>query len=82
MNTKFTAGVRHIVGGKLNIHMSAPKVRVSIVNEQEAATLKQRALGPWQEFSGEMLNNTGTLEYHQASRHLSVSFRLVDENER
>lgn len=27
------------------------------------------------EASGEILNNTGTMEYHQATRQLSVSFR-------
>ena len=29
------------------------------------------------EASGEILNNTGTMEYQKASRQLSVSFRLV-----
>ncbi|CAG0900048.1 unnamed protein product [Darwinula stevensoni] len=74
-NIRFSASVRHLVGGKLNIHMAAPKVRVDIVNENQARKLHQLAMVQWQEFSGEILNNEGTLEYHQASKHLSVSFR-------
>ncbi|XP_014484889.1 PREDICTED: signal transducer and activator of transcription 5B isoform X2 [Dinoponera quadriceps] len=73
-NTRFTSTVRLLVGGKLNVHMSPPQVRVYIVSETQAnALLKSDKMK--NDNSGEILNNTGTMEYHQTTRQLSVSFR-------
>ncbi|KAH6929480.1 hypothetical protein HPB50_000580 [Hyalomma asiaticum] len=81
-NTRFTATVRLLVGGKLNVHMTPPQVKVSIISEGQAnALLKSEKVGVG-EASGDILNNTGTMEYHQATRQLSVSFRnmsVMDE---
>ncbi|XP_012223003.1 signal transducer and activator of transcription 5B isoform X3 [Linepithema humile] len=75
-NTRFTSTVRLLVGGKLNVHMSPPQVKVSIISEGQAnALLKSDKMAKNGEASGEILNNTGTMEYHQATRQLSVSFR-------
>ncbi|XP_066595837.1 signal transducer and activator of transcription 5B [Prorops nasuta] len=75
-NTRFTSTVRLLVGGKLNVHMNPPQVRVSIISETEAnALLKSEKLAKSGDAIGEILNNTGTMEYHQATRQLSVSFR-------
>lgn len=75
-NTRFTATVRLLVGGKLNVHMTPPQVKVTIISESQAnMLLKNDKLGKSGECSGEILNNTGTMEYQQSSRHLSVSFR-------
>ncbi|XP_058798217.1 signal transducer and activator of transcription 5B [Phymastichus coffea] len=75
-NTRFTSTVRLLVGGKLNVHMTPPQVKVSIISEVQAnALLKSDKMGNKGEASGEILNNTGTMEYHQATRQLSVSFR-------
>jgi signal transducer and activator of transcription 5B len=75
-NTRFTSTVRLLVGGKLNVHMTPPQVKVSIISEAQAnALLKSDKTGNKGEASGEILNNTGTMEYHQATRQLSVSFR-------
>ncbi|XP_044753022.1 signal transducer and activator of transcription 5B isoform X2 [Coccinella septempunctata] len=75
-NTRFTATVRLLVGGKLNVHMTPPQVKVTIISEAQAnLLLKSDKLSKNGESSGEILNNTGTMEYQQATRQLSVSFR-------
>lgn len=75
-NTRFTATVRLLVGGKLNVHMTPPQVKVTIISESQAnILLKNDKLGKSGDSSGEILNNTGTMEYQQATRQLSVSFR-------
>ncbi|KAG8033982.1 hypothetical protein G9C98_008463 [Cotesia typhae] len=75
-NTRFTSTVRLLVGGKLNVHMTPPQVKVSIISEAQAnSLLKSDKMAKSGEASGEILNNTGTMEYHQATRQLSVSFR-------
>ncbi|CAG9825338.1 unnamed protein product [Phaedon cochleariae] len=75
-NTRFTATVRLLVGGKLNVHMTPPQVRVTIISESQAIMqLKNDKPCKSGESSGEILNNTGTMEYQQNTRQLSVSFR-------
>ncbi|KAI4481547.1 hypothetical protein M0802_013958 [Mischocyttarus mexicanus] len=75
-NTRFTSTVRLLVGGKLNVHMTPPQVKVSIISESQAnIQLKNGKMAKCGEVSGEILNNSGTMEYHQATRQLSVSFR-------
>lgn len=65
-NTRFTSTVRLLVGGKLNVHMTPPQVKVSIISEAQAnALLKSDKMAKNGEASGEILNNTGTMEYHQ-----------------
>lgn len=68
-NTRFTSTVRLLVGGKLNVHMTPPQVKVSIISEAQAnALLKSDKMAKNGEASGEILNNTGTMEYHQVRR--------------
>ncbi|XP_034234971.1 signal transducer and activator of transcription 5B-like isoform X3 [Thrips palmi] len=74
-NTRFTSTVRLLVGGKLNVHMTPPQVKVTIISEAQANALLKNDKIAKGEASGEILNNTGTMEYHQATRQLSVSFR-------
>ena len=38
-NTRFTATVRLLVGGQLNVHMASPQVSVSIISEAQANSL-------------------------------------------
>ena len=65
-----------MVGGKLNVHMTPPQVKVTIISETQAnILLKNDKLIKSGDASGEILNNTGTMEYQQATRQLSVSFR-------
>uniref|UniRef100_T1JJU0 Signal transducer and activator of transcription n=1 Tax=Strigamia maritima TaxID=126957 RepID=T1JJU0_STRMM len=74
-NTRFTATVRLLVGGKLNVHMTPPQVKVTIISEAQANALLKNDKMAKGDASGEILNNNGTMEYHQATRQLSVSFR-------
>jgi signal transducer and activator of transcription 5B len=78
-NTRFTATVRLLVGGVLNVHMAAPAVSVSIVSESQANQLLTSSSGiPKRRedySSGDILNSQGTMEYHGATKQVSVSFR-------
>merc|ERR1712130_121641 len=78
-NTRFTATVRLLVGGQLQVHMASPSVCVNIVSELQAAQpLKSTAHGSGKReelTSGEILNGQGNMEYHAATRQVSVTFR-------
>uniref|UniRef100_A0A0K8T940 Signal transducer and activator of transcription n=1 Tax=Lygus hesperus TaxID=30085 RepID=A0A0K8T940_LYGHE len=74
-NTRFTATVRLLVGGKLNVHMTPPHVKVTIISEQQANALLKNEKAGKGDASGEILNNTGVMEYQVATRQLAVSFR-------
>ncbi|XP_020283532.1 signal transducer and activator of transcription 5B isoform X3 [Pseudomyrmex gracilis] len=74
-NTRFTSTVRLLVGGKLNVHMNPPQVKVSIISEHQANCLLKNESLSKEQASGEILNNTGTMEYHQSTKQLAVSFR-------
>merc|ERR1712113_532207 len=64
-NTRFTATVRLLVGGVLNVHMAAPSVSVSIVSESQANQLLTSSSGiPKRRedySSGDILNSQGTM---------------------
>lgn len=62
------------MGTKLNVHMSPPVVTASIISESQANSLL-RAGHTKKTSSGDILNNKQTMEYHQATGQLSVSFR-------
>ena len=68
-NTRFSSTVRLLVGGKLNVNMTPPQVRVSIISEAQANALLKNDQMSKGEMSGEILNNTGTMEYHQVGCH-------------
>ncbi|CAB4065819.1 STAT5B [Lepeophtheirus salmonis] len=77
-NTRFSATVRLLVGTKMNIHMSPPLVTVSIISEAQANSLLRAGTSKKSKSeysSGEILNNKQTMEYHQATGQLTVSFR-------
>ncbi|KAF9417233.1 hypothetical protein HW555_005635 [Spodoptera exigua] len=78
-NTRFTATVRLLVGGQLNVYMTPPRVSVVIISEQQAQLLlkseTQAGKGKQPVECGDILNNTGSMEYQPTSRQLSVSFR-------
>ncbi|BFZ22447.1 hypothetical protein BsWGS_25485 [Bradybaena similaris] len=76
-DSRFGAAVSLLVGGKLNVHMNPPQVKVTIISEHQANDL----LKPKSDFktkdcsSGEILNNTGTMEYTVSNGHLGIIFR-------
>ncbi|KAI5636789.1 STAT protein, DNA binding domain-containing protein [Phthorimaea operculella] len=76
-NTRFTATVRLLVGGQLNVYMTPPRVSVVIISEQQAQLLLKSEGGRSKQpiECGDILNNTGSMEYQPTSRQLSVSFR-------
>ncbi|XP_041983739.1 signal transducer and activator of transcription 5B isoform X2 [Aricia agestis] len=78
-NTRFTATVRLLVGGQLNVHMTPPRVTVVIISEQQAQLLLKSETGGGRGKQpvecGDILNNSGCMEYQPTSRQLSVSFR-------
>ena len=59
--------------------MAAPAVSVSIVSESQANMLlsSQKGITKRKEdySSGDILNSQGTMEYHGATKQVSVSFR-------
>lgn len=73
-NTRFTATARFLVGVKLNVQMSSPVVRVTIISEANAKAFLN-SNGKTVESSGDILNSSGTLEYHSGSNQLTASFR-------
>ena len=79
-NTRFSATVRLLVGTKLNVHMNPPVVSVSIISEAQANALLRAGTNRKSKSeycSGEIVNNKQTMEYHQATGQLSVSFRSM-----
>lgn len=78
-NTRFTSTVRLLVGGVLNVHMAAPTVSVSIVSETQANQLLTSPSNiPKRKedySSGDILNGNGTMEFHSATKQVSVTFR-------
>ena len=80
-NTRFTATVRLLVGGQLNVHMASPSVSVSIISEAQANNLLKASNQTHKRRedynSGEILNGQGNMEYHAATRQVSVTFRTL-----
>jgi len=78
-NTRFTATVRLLVGGQLNVHMASPSVSVSIISENQANQLLKTPAQSTKRredySSGEILNGQGNMEFHAATRQVSVTFR-------
>jgi len=78
-NTRFTSTVRLLVGGQLNVHMASPNVAVSIISENQANSLltspPQSPKRREDYSSGEILNGHGNMEFHAATRQVSVTFR-------
>jgi signal transducer and activator of transcription 5B len=64
-----------IVLGMSVTHTFVLQVKVTIISEAQANALLKNDKMAKGEASGDILNNTGTMEYHQGTRQLSVSFR-------
>ncbi|XP_058444387.1 signal transducer and transcription activator isoform X3 [Malaya genurostris] len=79
-NTRFASTVRLLIGNTLNIRMSNPLVRVSIISgtsydAKAQAQATQQSNKASEQSCGEIMNNTGNLEYNETTKQLSVSFR-------
>lgn len=75
--TKFSATVRLLVGGKLNVHMNPPQVKATIISEQQAKAILKNENTRKSESSGDILNNNCVMEYHQTTGNLSAHFRTM-----
>ncbi|XP_041351652.1 signal transducer and activator of transcription 5B-like [Gigantopelta aegis] len=74
-DSRFSAAIRLLVGGKLNVHMTPPTVRATIISEKQAQELLGNNVKVKNETSGEILNNNGTMDYESESRKLGIMFR-------
>ncbi|KAH9498194.1 Signal transducer and activator of transcription 5B [Bulinus truncatus] len=74
-DARFGAVVRLLVGGKLNVHMNPPQVKATIISENQAKDLLRNDVKAKNDTSGDILNNTGTMEYQTSNGQLSISFR-------
>ncbi|XP_052252498.1 signal transducer and activator of transcription 5B-like isoform X4 [Dreissena polymorpha] len=74
-SARFSATVRLLVGGKLNLNMFPPRVKATIISEQQAKILLQNVEPPRGQKCGEILNNEGQMDFHNATGQLSVVFR-------
>lgn len=79
---RFTATIRLLVGGKLNVYMSPPQVKVTIISESQANVLlkNDRLSKGGDSSSGEILNNTGTMEYQQVRLELLLLGVKISES--
>nr|KAG5696559.1 hypothetical protein BaRGS_030427 [Batillaria attramentaria] len=78
--SRFSATVRLLVGGKLNVHMNPPQIKATIISEHQAKSLLRSDMKVKQDTSGEILNNISTMEYQPGnganiSGFLSTQFR-------
>ncbi|RUS70066.1 hypothetical protein EGW08_022172 [Elysia chlorotica] len=74
-DARFGAVVRLLVGGKLNVHMNPPQVKATIISENQAKDLLRNDMKARDDTSGDILNNSGTMEYQQSNGQLSISFK-------
>ncbi|ELU09097.1 hypothetical protein CAPTEDRAFT_223577 [Capitella teleta] len=74
-DSRFTATARSLIGSRLNLHMTLPQVTATIVSEEQARAILNNDKNARRLTSGNILNNKGTMEYHQASGQLSITFR-------
>ncbi|XP_072020613.1 signal transducer and activator of transcription 5B-like isoform X2 [Amphiura filiformis] len=73
--TRFSASVRLLVGGKLNVHMNPPQVKATIISEVQAKALLNNESSNLNETCGDILNNCGVMEFHRDTGVLNVTFR-------
>ncbi|ELT99569.1 hypothetical protein CAPTEDRAFT_126200, partial [Capitella teleta] len=74
-DSRFSATVRCLIGRRRHIRMTLPQVTASIVSEEQARSIMRHDPGAKSLKSGKIENNTGTMEYHQASDQMSITFR-------
>ncbi|XP_053409133.1 signal transducer and activator of transcription 5B-like isoform X2 [Mercenaria mercenaria] len=73
--TGFTATVRLLVGGKLSLHLTPPRVQATFISEQQARNVIQNGAVRLDQKFGDILNNEGKMDYQKHSGQLSVTFR-------
>ncbi|XP_061181038.1 signal transducer and activator of transcription 5A-like [Saccostrea echinata] len=74
-DSRFSARVRLLVGGKLTIHLTPPTVTASIISEAQAKLLLRGPNRRPENNCGKILNNSGTMEFQPQKGELSIEFR-------
>ncbi|XP_034309896.2 signal transducer and activator of transcription 5B isoform X2 [Magallana gigas] len=74
-DSRFSARVRLLVGGRLTIHLTPPTVTASIISESQAKLLLRGPNRRPDNSCGKILNNSGLMEFHQQKGELSIEFR-------
>ncbi|XP_055997166.1 signal transducer and activator of transcription 5B-like isoform X5 [Ostrea edulis] len=74
-DSRFSARVRLLVGGKLTIHLTPPTVTASIISEAQAKLLLRGPNRRPEHNCGKILNNSGLMEYQPQKGELSIEFR-------
>ena len=74
-NTRFMSTLRLLCGHALNIHKSAPAVKVSIISEATAHKFVMNPTECGADNSGQIANNTSNLDFHESSKQMSANFR-------
>ncbi|XP_078057301.1 signal transducer and activator of transcription 5B-like isoform X2 [Mustelus asterias] len=72
--SKFSSTVRFLLGVKLNAPTKPPVVKAIIITEQQARVMRQHG-NIHSENTGEIMNNTSLLEFSNATKTTSASFR-------
>ncbi|XP_067832555.1 signal transducer and activator of transcription 5B-like isoform X2 [Heptranchias perlo] len=72
--SKFSSTVRFLLGVKLNAPTKPPVVKAIIITEQQARVMRQHG-NVHSENTGEIVNNTSLLEFSNATKTTSASFR-------
>uniref|UniRef100_A0A904MVA4 Signal transducer and activator of transcription n=2 Tax=Culex pipiens complex TaxID=518105 RepID=A0A904MVA4_CULQU len=73
-NTKYSVGVRHLLGGQLHSRMVGMKLQTCIVSESQARNIQQSNIVTM-ENSGVLTFDDGALELDKDSKHLKATFR-------
>ncbi|XP_078287611.1 signal transducer and activator of transcription 5B-like isoform X2 [Rhinoraja longicauda] len=72
--SKFSSTVRFLLGMKLNTQTKPPIVKAIIITEQQARVMRQHG-NIQSENTGEIINSTSLLEFSNATKTTSASFR-------
>lgn len=76
---RFSAVVRLLVGGKLQIHLGAPEVTVTIINDKQAKSVVNdtQKLIPPNFSSGDIMNNQKAMEFNSQTNVYSCAFNFM-----
>jgi len=86
--TKFTTTARLLIGGKLNVYLSPPEVKASIISQQQARSLTSwhndllinvpqapQMLDSLANITGTLLNDKKVFEYYKETSSLKAAFK-------
>ena len=75
INTSFSSTVRMLVSNAINVHMTPPVVKVSIINELKMNSIDMTNQLEIKESSFDIINNDSIMEYNNNNQQLTVHFK-------